>query len=350
MRKRRMLKLILIAFIVYSVVAFLFVGVNFYLVFHRFETPAYSRFLEYDDVSDAYKREEVQIISGKNKLQGYLYGRDNTKGIILLCHGVFSGARSYMGEALYFADNGYQVLAFDYTGYCNSEGKGARGLYQAVRDLDAAITFAEQDSRFCDGPLFLYGHSWGGYAVTTILSYDHDIKGVVSVSGFNEPQEIILEWAEKEIGSAACLVKPYVSIVQRLWVGRDCNVKAVDAINGCDTPIMIVHGVADDVVSYTKAGIIAHKDEITNPNVVYLIRDGEKQNDHTNLYRTRDAASYISELDEQYEALRKKHGRKLSAEVEQAFYDGIDKERSSALDEEFLDAVLAFFEECAVSK
>ena len=308
--------------------------------------PKYSGFREYEDVKEDYEREEITFTSGKNTLQGYLYGKDNTKGLVVMSHGIFSGARSYMEEALYFADHGYQVFAFDYTGYCNSEGRYCRGLRQAVRDLDAAITFTEQDEHFCDGPLFLYGHSWGGYAVTAVLTYDHDVKGVVSLSGFNEPQEIIIEWAKKEIGPAAVLVTPYVSLVQRIWVGSGCNAKAVDAINGCDTPVLIVHGSMDDVVSYKKAGIIAHRDEITNPNVTYLIRDGEKQNDHTNLYRSKEAVIYINEKNAQLQALQEEYGKKLPPETEKAFYEGIDKERSGEMDTAFFDTVAAFYDDC----
>lgn len=346
MGKRKVLSVIIIIFVVFSVVSFLFVGVNFYFVFRRFEKPTYSRFLEYDDVKDRYPREEISFTSGKNKLQGYLYGKDNNKGLIVICHGVFSGARGYLGEALYFAEQGYQVFSFDYTGYCQSEGKSSVGLRQAVHDLDAALTFVEQDKRFCEGPLFLYGHSWGGYAVTSILAYDHPVQGVVSLSGFNKPEEIIIEWAKKEIGPIAVVEYPYVDVVQRILFGKEGNASAVDAINSCDTPVMIVFGSKDDVVSFDKAGIIAYRDEITNPNVIYVIRDQDKINNHTNLYRSPEAAAYLEELDEQYDALKKQFGRKLNDDIERQFYDSIDKNATSALDEEFLQSVVVFYEQC----
>ena len=341
-----MLKWVIIVFIAFSLLSVVFIGVNFYFVFRRYETPKYSKYLEYEDVKKDYKRKELTFYSGKNKLQGYLYGEENDKGIVVICHGIFSGARGYLQEACYFADQGYQVFSFDYTGYCNSEGKESVGLRQGVKDLDAALTFVEQDQNFCRGPLYLYGHSWGGYNVTAVLKYGHPISGVVSMSGFDEPEQVIIDWAKKEIGPLALLEYPYVDISQRILFGKEGNASAVQAINGCDTPVLLIHGSEDDVVNYHNVGIMSKRSKITNPNVIYWIRDEEQQNDHTNLYRSKEAISYLEEMNQKYEDLQKKYGKHLDANIEKEFYDSIDKKKSSELDSEFMGRVLSFYESC----
>lgn len=344
---KKMLKSVVWILVVFSLVSIVFVSVNFYFVFRRFETPKYSKFLEYEDVKDTYPRKEMSFYSGKNKLQGYLYGEENRKGIVVISHGVFSGARGYLAEALFFVNSGYQVFAFDYTGYCGSQGKSSVGLRQGVYDLEAALTFVGQEEVFCDGPLYLYGHSWGGYNVAAVLTYNHPIAGVVSLAGFNEPEEVIIDWAKKEIGSFAILEYPYVDLSQRLLFGENANATAVEAINTCEIPIMIVHGSEDDVVDFREVGIMAHRKEITNPNVLYVVRDEDKQNDHTNFYRSKEAVTYIKQLDEQYKQIKKREGRHWNEKKEREFYEKIDKEKTSRLDEAFMESVVTFYEQCA---
>ena len=53
--------------------------------------------------------------------------------------------------------------------------------------VKADILLIESDERFEDLDVLLYGHSWGGYAVTAIHNFDHDITASVSVAGFNDP-------------------------------------------------------------------------------------------------------------------------------------------------------------------
>lgn len=341
-----MLKWVITALLVFSILSVIFISVNFYFVFRRFDTPKYSKFLEYEDIKDRYPRQELKFVSGKNKLQGYLYGESNQKGIVVISHGIFSGARGYLQEACYFSDRGYQVFCFDYTGYCNSQGKGSVGLYQGVKDLDAALRFVESDGHFCKGPLYLYGHSWGGYNVTAVLEYGHPISGVVSLSGFDNPEQVIIDWAKKEIGPLALLEYPYVDISQHLLFGVEGNASAVDAINGCDTPVLLVHGSEDDVVNYQKVGILSKRDKITNPNVTYWIKDEKGQRDHTNFYRSKEAIAYLNEINRQYEQLQKKFGKKLDDAMEKDFYHSIDKEKSSELDEDFMERVVSFYEKC----
>lgn len=346
MGMKRMIKGLVWILVIFSLVSIIFVSVNFYFVFRRFETPTYSKFWEYEEVEGEYPRTEMSFYSGKNKLQGYLYGEHNQKGIVVISHGVFSGARGYLAETLFFVNKGYQVFTFDYTGYCNSQGRSSIGLRQGVLDLEAALTFVEQEDCFCEGPLYLYGHSWGGYNVAAVLVYDHSIAGVASLSGFNEPEEVIIDWAKKEIGSLAVLEYPFVDLSQRILFGKDANATAVAAINGCETPVLIVHGSKDDVVDFHKVGILAHQSEITNPNVSYMVRDEEKQNDHTNFYRSKEAVRYIQQLDEQYKQLKKQEGRHWNDEKEREFYESINKETTSQLDEVFMESVSTFYEQC----
>lgn len=112
-------------------------------------------------------------------------------------------------------------------------------------DLDAALTYIKSNDTLTNLPILLYGHSWGGYAVTAILNDNDDITAVASLSA---------------------------------------RTTAVDGINRTDTAVMIIHGDEDEAISYVGASIIAHQDEITNPNVINKTYSTENHNGHNNLF------------------------------------------------------------------
>lgn len=329
---------------VFSIVSLIFVKISFDDIFRRTSLRENSAYLRYTDVEGQYDRELLSFQSGKNQLQGYLYGEGNGKGLVVISHGLGGGAESYLAETLCFVDHGYQVFGYDNTGCCGSEGKNCVGLPQSVLDLDAALTYLEGQARFAGLPVLLYGHSWGGYAVTAIFNFPHEIAASVSVAGFNRPMEMIMEWGEGMMGPLVYVEYPFISLYQRVLFGNRIDLNAVDGINSTDTPVLLIHGSGDTTVGFAGAGTIASREEITNPHVQYKICGTPPQDDHNQLFAALDAIAYAEEMDAAYDGLYGLYGGEIPAELEQAFYSGIDKRRMSALDESFMADVLAFYD------
>jgi len=347
-RKKKIGKAALIAvmalFVIFSAGSFVFIKVNFDKMFARSEKGEYSAYLHYEDVAGEVEREELSFDSHGNTLKGYLYGQDHTDGLVVISHGLGGGAESYFSEAMWFAGHGYQVFSYDNTGCHESGGKNCVGLSQSVIDLDAALSYIEGESRFDGLPVYLYGHSWGGYAVTAVLNYDHEIAASASVSGFNKPMDMILEWTEDMMGGVlARIEQPYIRIYQQILFGKNANLAAVDGINRTDIPVLLIHGDQDDTVTFDGAGTIAYRDEITNPNVQYKVCDGEKQNDHNWLYMSRGAIDYLDGVDKEYEKLSDKYEGSIPEDIRAEFYSKIDKQKASELDETFMQDVLEFY-------
>ena len=166
--------------------------------------------------------------------------------------------------------------------------------------------------------------SWGGYAVTAIFNYNHEITGSVSVAGFNKPMSMILEWTKGMMGNFAYIEYPYIYLYQKMLFEKNSNMLAVDGINNTTTPILIIHGNKDTTVAYNGAGTIAYRDDITNPNVEYKICDGEKQNEHSNL--------------------QKQYNENIPKEIDAEFCANVDKQKMSELDEDFMQDVLTFYD------
>lgn len=331
--------------LIYVAFSLIIVVLCYDAMFSRTTPTKYSMRIQYEDIKNEYERDLISFESGDNTLQGYHYGKNNEKGLIVISHGLGASAENYLAETLYFVDNGYQVFSYDNTGCHNSEGDNSRGLSQSVIDLDSALSYIESDSRFTSLPILLFGHSWGGYAVTAIFNFDHNITASVSLAGFNEPISMIFDKGKQIMGPLAYIEYPILNLYHRFLFMKNANLTAVDGINNTSTPILLIHGNADEVINHTTVGTIAFKNEITNPNVQYKLRTNERQNNHTQLCMSLTALEYIDELNIIYNELSQKYDNKIPEEELKAFYDSVDKKKASLLNEEIMQDILKFYED-----
>ena len=348
---KKLIKIILAALLLFSAISMTGILFIFQTFFSRFDKNYNTGYLSYEDVKEQYGRSVITFPSGKNKLKGYIYGEAHQKGLVVIVHGLGGGAESYLAETLYFVDQGWRVFAFDCTGSFGSEGSGIGGLSQALLDLRAALDYIEEDNSLKQLPLMLYGHSMGGYAVTSVLNYDYPVDAVVSVSGFNTPMEAMVERASQYIGVLAYLEYPFLWGYQALMYGDTAFVQAIDGINRSDTPVMIIHGEQDKSVTYDGSGIIAYRDHITNPNVIYKTCSTQYRNDHKNLCITEAAYLYRKEIKEGYQALSLKYHNKVPKELKAGYYEAIDAIRASELNTEFMSSINGFYMQyCATER
>ena len=345
--KRNWSKIVLIGLVgfvlLFSIGAMILAKIIYDGQFPRVGAPEFSGYLRYGDVTGT-PRTAVNFESGENTLRGYIYGAENTKGLVVISHGLGFDAEHYLPEVLFFVDHGWRVLSFDNTGTHESEGSSTIGLPQSVKDLDAALTFVENDKGLNGLPVMLYGHSWGGYAVTAILNSNHPVAASASISGFNSPDELLLEGAKSTIGILANIEYPFLWAYQSILFGSTARLTAVDGINRSHTPVMIIHGSADKDILYNGASIIAHRSLITNPDVVYKTCSTENHNGHNDLLMSEAAIQYKNEKNQEYKVLFEKYGGNIPDDVKAAYYAGVDKFQTSERDVNFMKEINGFFE------
>ncbi len=329
------------------------VKLSYKKTFGRSSLSRYSTDLRYRDYVEMYPgrypRRRIEIPDNGYSLTGYLYGEDKGKGLIIFSHGIFAGHENYIGGLLSLVDRGYMVLGFDNTGCCESPGAGIKGLPQGPLDLNCAIRYVKEDKELSGLPLFLYGHSWGGYSVTAVLNFTHKVDGVVSVSGFDTPLEVTADMGEAMFGRVAELTKPMLILENRKTFKENANLSAVEGINSCTVPVMIMHGTGDDYVSYKHAGIIHHREEITNPNAVFVPLDYPGRNGHNDIFLSEGAKNYLNELEKKIKPIKKKYKVKeswdLPEEVQAEFFKDVDRKRASEGNMDLLDKIDGFFSE-----
>ena len=154
-----------------------------------------------------------------------------------------------------------------------------------------------------------------------------------------------MEWAKPNLGVLRYPEYPYVWIYQKLLFGGASNLSAAEGINSVETPVLVIHGTEDETIAYDGASIMAHREEITNPNAVFLTCDTPGQNGHVNLYRSKSANSYIEMLEADFDELVDEYDneRDIPEDVLKGWYGIADRELASELDEVFMQDVYDFF-------
>ena len=312
--------------------------------FPRGEYNKYTINYRYEHYEKDYPRKNVSFKSGKNLLQGYIYGNDNDKGLLVFAHGIGGGHESYLSFITYMVDKGWRVFAYDATVSCTSEGDGTNGLPQSAIDLDNALTYIENDSELSKLPKFLAGHSWGRYAVTAVLKFNHDIKASASISGYAYPIDMIMETAEGMMGKISNLLYPFIWTDCFVRFGSKANMSAIDGINKSDIPVMIIHGKKDTMIGYDRSSIISKKNEIINKNVEYYTID-DKYSGHSNIFNSEKANDYKEKLNKEYDEMSEKYKNgKVANSEEKNFFKSIDKDLANEPDKKLFDDINSFFE------
>lgn len=312
--------------LVYCVLCSVVIAVIHGIVMGGYDYDKYDseRYLVYGDVESEYPRTRMQFKSGENTLSAYLYGEEASKGVVVVAPGHTDSNDIKLYEIMYFVDSGYSVVCFDYTGYYTSEGKALGGYAQAVFDLDALLCFIEDDESLAGKPLFLFGHSLGGYAVAAVLEKDHDIQAVVSASGFDTPEEQWQYSIERYTGVFYPIIKPFNSLFIDIKYGDDKALSAVGGINSTEIPVLVMSAEYDSFYGGCSR-IYEKRDEITNPNCVFMLMKEENHNGHYDYFLT-DAALEYQRSDP-------------TAEVDKALY--------MEHDEEVMQMIVDFFDEAA---
>ena len=298
----------------------------------------------YEHYGNDYPRVNVSFTSGENTLQGYIYGAENDKALLVFAHGIGSGHEIYMKSLLWFVDNGWRVFAYDATGSGNSEGAGTKGLPQSALDLDTALDYIEADPELSALPKFLMGHSWGGYAVTAVLNFGHEVDGVASVSGYAEPVEMIYEFASGIVGDFRPLIYPSICLYNKLLFGEYAGLSAVDGINSTSTPVLVIHGTEDQTIGYEESAIMHKRNFITNPNVQFLTLEGCT---HNGMFDTPEGAAIKQEIKETVKEIKAQNGG--TDEIAEV-YRTADLDTANQPNDEFLSQIESFFEEILVNE
>lgn len=314
-------------------------------MFSRYERPNYeitAGLCNYLLLKKQLPREELFFPSDDVLLKAYFYPSNHPKGLVIISHGSHAGADDYLPFISFFVKNHFHVFAFDNKGTYDSQGDSTVGMCESLVDLYHALVFLNNQDKYNLYPFFLFGHSWGGYAVCSVLSLCQNIKACASISAFNDAYQLILNKGVEKAGKPALLSKPFLDAYQKYLFGSFTEFTAIDGINKQNTPTLIAHGVEDNIISFKKQSIIAYQDRITNPNVIYY--NGEAlQSGHNSILYSNSAIQYQNEIAQKIIKMEARKQDKLSYEEKKLFNQSVNHYLYSEVNLELMNQIIQLF-------
>lgn len=212
-------------------------------------------------------------------VQGYVWRAPDEHGVVLLQHGMSEYAQRYVRQYSrlipQLLEAGFTVYAIDLWGHGHSPGEpGVTDLREAVDDHLAARRLLQSSSR----PLFLVGHSLGGFVTaSSVLRDPSGVSGVVLTSPVDPqmPSNVV----ERVVARGLASIVPDFGVpsVGQGKVSRDTDAnhkvardpliqrqtvpwimassvldlarENVGLTSSWTVPVMILHGTADKVTS-----------------------------------------------------------------------------------------------------
>lgn len=286
----------------------------------------------------------IEIKSNKGQtLRGNIYINKNTKeykGLIVFVHGMGGGHLSYTTEINTLAKAGFIVIGYDNTGTCSSEGKKLKGFFQSVIDLDYVLNFIEKDKELNKYSIELVGHSWGAYTVCQSLQFNHDIKAVVAMSGFNSSAKVVCDTMKNETNINFSFLKPFITIINFITFGKKATKNTIGILKDTKVPVLLLHGDADKSV-YIENSLVNNKEiSSNNKNIKQIVYEGRFHN----IYQTKESEEYLNNTFGTLSELNKKYKGKPPEEEINKIYDNIDYKKMTEEDEEVMNMIIKFLE------
>lgn len=265
----------------------------------------------------------------------YYYPHFKTfKGLIINAHGMDNCKETQLSRLEYFARDGYLIYSYDGTGVGESEGKDIVGLGHSVIDLYNTIKHLETIDVINDMKWALYGHSWGGYAVSCVGNYpfNHPIDVIIAKAGFNSVRDEFKFQGYQKIGKITNLFLPLVMMIENLRLPANKNKFSVDALAKTNAEVLIMHSVDDHMVGFES---VMKK---------YIPRLYNHENIHWKIYQNRGHV-----IDQETTSLGRyysNHGDDTDPKYEQHYATLLVKD----MDHELVKEQLSFLNEYMVNK
>lgn len=299
------------------------------------------------DDFDGLMRDKYTFNSDKGQmLTGYKYYKDNaeTKGLVVLAHGFGGGGHnSYMDVADYFASNGYAVFAYDATGNDESEGEAVGGLPQGVIDLDYALRFVKSNDDFAGLPIVLWGHSWGGYSVCSVSKLHPDVKGIISVAGFNESLDMLESEGRNIAGDAVDFVLPYFEEYEKETFGEYASMSALESLAETEADVMMLHSTDDSMIPIENS-FDRYCEKFSADKRFTFIRFEDRG--HSMVYNSEAAIAYQEEFNQKSQEYADSIGEEnITDEMKAAYYEeNLDLHKAYELDSGLMAQMLEFYD------
>ncbi len=238
---------------------------------------------------DAYRYAEVKSHRSEvfgfesfdgTQLEGiWVHARTDPHGVVLIAHGNAQNYSAFIGEWIWLAEAGWDVVMFDYRGFGNSQG--TPDLQGSIEDTRAAIAWvASREER----PFILIGQSLGGAMVLNALTCKEARHVRLAVI---EGTYAALGEAGRETLARNLLTWPLQWIAP--WVLEE-RFDPLDMLDRISTPLLFVAGAHDTTISPNHSWQLFER--ALKPKAFWLVKDAG----HINAFASRKMRSALLEF------------------------------------------------------
>lgn len=293
----------------------------------------------FEDFPALQRGKLVPVYSNGTKLCLHLYEQPSPKGLFLCVHGIgglSEDSSSCIHDFLF--RQGYDVAALDLTSSGRSDGVGVKGLSQSALDVAAAMNFIHSSS-LQKLPLFLFGHSWGAYGISSSLRFDQSPLAIFELSGFADPLAIMTSLPSHYVGFDLSFTAPSLKKAMEERDPEYAFLSAKEALEKAkNVYCVLVHGDLDKVV-LSKASLF-HADYSRN-GVEKIAMEGRG---HGDVMMSSYSVDYLNQAKEANALIYQKYKRnpeKISPEDLRAYQSCFDKRLASMLDQKLFERIVA---------
>ena len=173
---------------------------------------------------------------------------------IILCHGLGADRSDMLNYIPLLHRKGYNLLALDFRGHGANKYKYTSLGYNEVKDLLGAVEFAKANGAKSIGVL---GRSMGGATALMGAGLCADINAVVSDSSFATLNSMIRHYARRFYHVPYFPLVPAAVFLAEIRSGfKYREVNPAVSISKVKTPVLIIHGEADENIPVENAKLI----------------------------------------------------------------------------------------------
>jgi pimeloyl-ACP methyl ester carboxylesterase len=176
------------------------------------------------------------------------------KGTILVLHGIYARSLWMMGPARALANAGYRAVLVDLRGHGRSSGRYLTFGVQEAKDLSQVIDALAQRG-LAEGPIGVYGISYGATCSIHLAGVDPRIAAVVAVAPFSTMRDEVPQFGKTMVPGVGWVIpeETYQRAIDEAGRLADFNpdrASAVEAIRKTKAQVLLVHGTNDWIVPH----------------------------------------------------------------------------------------------------
>lgn len=166
---------------------------------------------------------------------------------VVVIHGWGSNASELLPGAQALRQAGHAILLLDARCHGLSDDVDFTSMPRFAEDLETGLDWLQQQPGIDPGKVSLVGHSVGAAAALLLASRRSDVAGVVGLSTFAHPADMMQRWMQARRIPSWPVGRWILSHVQEVIGARFNDIAPTQTLPLVKAPVLLVHGQGDEI-------------------------------------------------------------------------------------------------------